>query len=309
MCVVIVKTAEQKKPSKEFLKKAWDKNSDGAGIMYNKDNKVYIEKGFMTFDKFWKRASKLEDNMSIVYHFRIATHGARDKKGTHPFPITKNDTFLQQQFVKTNVGVAHNGIISLTSNYPKEKNKYNLSDTQLFIRDYLTTLTQLPNWYNSEIVDNIIASLIGNSNKIAMLYKNGAIKLYGNFVDVQGYKCSNNYFSYTPVTNYGFNYSSIYDSYDRYDYTDLKFPILIDKKKYKDTVFIEDKEKEVWYDIDQFDSVKITAYNTVMINNNYSRSVNLVDYTGNKLYYTDFDNGLVTTNEELLKEIEEEEKL
>ena len=40
----------------------------------------YIKKGFMTFDTFWEALTKADeryhlDNLGVLLHFRIATHG------------------------------------------------------------------------------------------------------------------------------------------------------------------------------------------------------------------------------------------
>ena len=206
MCVIITKTKEQKKPSRDFLLNAWNNNPDGAGFMYVKNHKVYIEKGFMNFEKFYKRVKKLPENTAIVYHFRIATHGARGVKGTHPFPITNKDTLLQQQSVVTNIGVAHNGIISLTSNYTVENNKFNLSDTQLYIRDYLYELAKIPNWYHKKPILNLIDRSIGS--KMTILTADNEVINIGNFITVDGYKCSNDYFKprVYNYNDYGYDY-------------------------------------------------------------------------------------------------------
>ena len=49
MCVIVTKEINQKMPSKETLKQCFLANPDGCGFMYNYENEVYIEKGFMTF--------------------------------------------------------------------------------------------------------------------------------------------------------------------------------------------------------------------------------------------------------------------
>ena len=208
MCVIITKEINQKKPSREFLQNAWNTNPDGAGYMIANGNNVTISKGYMSFKRFWKAVKDLPENKAIVYHFRIATHGARNKKGTHPFPITNNDKMLQKQFVKTDIGVAHNGIIHLCGNYTKDKNPHDLSDTQLFIRDYLVHIKTIDNWYKNDKVQKIISELI--KSKMTVLDSKGHISYIGDFVTVDGYKCSNNYFrpkayatTYTNKYGYG----------------------------------------------------------------------------------------------------------
>ena len=44
-------------------------------------------------------------------HFRIGTAGANSKENTHPYPISDDKRDLHKTYVKTNLGVVHNGII------------------------------------------------------------------------------------------------------------------------------------------------------------------------------------------------------
>ena len=52
MCIIAAKPAGVAMPSAEKIENMWNRNSDGAGIMYAVDNKVHIEKGFMTYASF-----------------------------------------------------------------------------------------------------------------------------------------------------------------------------------------------------------------------------------------------------------------
>ena len=288
MCVIIVKEKNQKKPSKEFLRKAWNKNPDGAGFMYNKDNKVIISKGYMTFDKFYKAVKNLSDDKTIVYHFRIATHGATNAKGTHPFPISKRDEVLQKPQIKTNIGIAHNGIISMCGNYPKENNKYNLSDTQLFIRDYLTVINKYDNWYRNKQIMTLIDKAI--NSKMTVLIPSGEVFYIGKFENVEGYKCSNNYFNYTYSNNYysrsGENLSPY--GFRNYNYN-YKAPIKIDIKLYKDTLKVVDKVNNTEIDLDLYNEIKITSSNCLILDGKYNFNKKLVDNKGQTWYYEDFD--------------------
>ena len=289
MCVIITKTAEQKKPSKEFLQNAWKTNPDGAGFMIADGKNVFISKGFMKFDKFWKVVNRLPENAPIVYHFRIATHGARNEKGTHPFPITTNEKLLQKRIVKTDIGVAHNGIIHLCGSYSKDKNPYDLSDTQLFIKDYLTKIQAIPNWHRDETVITMIAELI--KSKMAILDKRGNLSLIGQFVDVDGYKCSNNYFKpKTYTSNYGFRSIYGYDDYD-YDYSNLSSynkkyeePIVLGEELEYD-VFIKNKSDGTYSMISDYEEVKISCYDTVFLNKEYAFNYVLVNGQDELLNY------------------------
>lgn len=261
MCVIIVKEKNQEKPKKEFLKKAWEHNPDGAGVMYVKHNTVIIKKGLMTFDEFWSVAKNLPEDTSIVYHFRIATHGARDKKGTHPFPITDKDVILQKDFIKTNVGVAHNGIIRLTSNYPKNKNVHNLSDTQLFIRDYIYKLNKLDKyWFEKSEFRDLIECALGS--KMVLLTSKNKIYYFNDFVNVDGYKCSNNYFNFKPYSYYNYNYNPT-------NYTEVPKNDNIDFFNGEELIPIKDLPFKL----------EINKYNSVRYNGIYSKDYKLFENT------------------------------
>ena len=308
MCVIITKTKEQTKPTKEFLEKAWKHNPDGAGFMYTKDKQVIISKGFMDFKSFYKAVEKLPNDAPIVYHFRIATHGARDAKGTHPFPITNKPWLLQKSRVITDMGVAHNGIISMCTKYTKEENPYDLSDTQLFIKDYMTRLTQIKDWNKSRKVLTMIGELI--RSKMVLLDKQGALIYIGDFVEVDGYKCSNNYFKpvYTNVYSNIDDYDDYYykSSYSKYN-TKYEDPIQV-PKTLENIVYVEETTKRgenLWNFITDFDSVTMSCYGTIKLNGEYSFNSKLVDYNGN---YVDFEGlkKLIKENEDIEEEVESE---
>lgn len=148
MCIICAKPANVKFPSEETIKNMWDANSDGAGLMYVKDGKVRIEKGFMTYKSFTAKLDELRKTLDlvktpVVMHFRITTHGGTCAANTHPFPVTDSIARLKQTNVTTTLGVAHNGIIPIT---PRK----GISDTMEYIATQLSPLTRaLPDWYHS----------------------------------------------------------------------------------------------------------------------------------------------------------------
>ena len=64
MCVIVNKNRGIELPRKELLENCFSNNSDGAGMMYNLNGKVYIEKGFMKFDEFYNRLMELDKKIS-----------------------------------------------------------------------------------------------------------------------------------------------------------------------------------------------------------------------------------------------------
>ena len=59
MCIIAIKPKNIDLPNKEYLENCFINNDDGAGFMYTKNNKVYIYKGYMDFDSFYKSVLQL----------------------------------------------------------------------------------------------------------------------------------------------------------------------------------------------------------------------------------------------------------
>lgn len=192
MCIIVAKEKGVKLPSKSVLKTCFDNNDDGAGIMYVQDNKVVIDKGYMNFKDFYKRIQKLKKRFNsdltdkaIVFHFRIGTSGENDKKTTHPFPISNNSEDLKKTYFKTDLGVAHNGIIS---NYVYGKD---LSDTQNFVIDFISVFKELnKKFFLNESVMKLIEKEA--NSKLCFLDNKENIYYLGDFKEEKGVKYSNN---------------------------------------------------------------------------------------------------------------------
>lgn len=251
MCIIVAKKKGVKMPSKNILETCFNNNSDGAGLMYVQNGQVIIDKGYMDFKSFYKRIQKLErrlgdlTNKSIVMHFRIGTQGANDKATTHPFPISKDIEQLKATYVKTDVGMVHNGIIS-RFNYDKT-----ISDTQLFIKDFVSVIKNLKkDFYTDNSVMQLLKGEIGSS-KLCFLDKNENLYYIGEkFVD-NGVVYSNttykSYYYKTPSYRYAYDYDYDYDYDYIYSYNKTSAPMSMYKslsveeflKKVKDFEILE----------------------------------------------------------------------
>ena len=67
MCIIIVKPKGRELPSNEIFENCWKHNYHGAGFMYHINNKVIIDKGFMTLYDFLKRMSSIKNEINIIY--------------------------------------------------------------------------------------------------------------------------------------------------------------------------------------------------------------------------------------------------
>ena len=206
MCVIAYKPLNVAFPEEATLKNCWDNNPDMAGFMYAWNDHVYIQKGYEKFEDFMKALNKIRektgDDIPFVMHFRISTQGF-DKACCQPFPLSGNMKNLKRLKVETNMGVAHNGILSLTSDGSKD-----YSDTMLFTTEYLVNIIRSYDWHKDPRTKKLIENLIDGS-RFAILDKKGHCELMGKgWVENKGCYYSNSTYSYQKPAYTGFNYSS-----------------------------------------------------------------------------------------------------
>lgn len=211
MCIIIAKDKKSRIPTEKELKNSFEYNNDGAGFMYVDNNKVVIDKGYMTWESFIKRYKTLLQkynnfkNKSLVIHCRIGTSGKNTKGNTHPYPITNNHRLLKtKKMSRLDVAIVHNGII-------RDYGTLNgLNDTQEYISKFLYPIYKSNhNFYkNKDLIDGIEKM---TSSKFAILDKSDKIYYIGDFIEENGLKFSNN----TYLDYYGYNYAS-YDYHDWY---------------------------------------------------------------------------------------------
>ena len=179
MCIIAIKNKGINMPSEEILETMFTNNSDGAGFMYAVNNTVIIEKGFMTYKAFHTALKKVEAHHDItssplVMHFRIATSGKIDGGTCHPFPISNKRKILRKQYIETDIGVAHNGIINIDT-------PDNMSDTMQYIARKLSIYQKLQsNFYVRRKWQKRIEDEI--KSKMVFLDSRGEIYTIGDFV-------------------------------------------------------------------------------------------------------------------------------
>lgn len=219
MCIIAVKPIGEELMDRKVLENCFNYNSDGAGLMYNLDGKVYIEKGYMNFKNFYGRLLELDKEIGLkdrglVMHFRISTSGGVSTQNCHPFSISNDEKVLKALNFVTDVGVCHNGIIP--SYVPKGGT---LSDTQLFIKDYLYYIKE----ENEDFLTNpslLFAIEKTVQSKLCFLDGEGNITTVGKFIEEDNYLFSNEtYLDLTDLykswnTSYYYNDSPLDDEYD-----------------------------------------------------------------------------------------------
>lgn len=226
MCIIVAKDRKAKLPKKEYLENCFNNNSDGAGLMYVDKGEVVIEKGFMTYKDFEKKYDSLckkynnFKNKCLVMHFRIGTQGENDAHTCHPFPISSKHNKLRKPYIRTDVGMVHNGIISdftSSSRYSKiHPTDKLLSDTQLFIRYCVSSFKSLNRqFYKNKQVMNYLNSIL-DGDKAVFLSNEDKLYTLGDFIEEEGILYSNDTYSYDYSWYYRYKYSHYnWDEYNK----------------------------------------------------------------------------------------------
>lgn len=204
MCIIVVKPAGQRFPAWKTLKRCFEENPDGSGIMWNdNEGKVHIKKGFMTYAEFRKALKGVKqtitDDNAVVMHFRIKTHGEVSKECCHPFPLAGKLDMLRELECVSDFGIAHNGVITnMVTNNKK-------SDTMDYIINVLYPMYKLAgeNWTSDKYVRNVIERTLGYS-RLAIIDGTGDCTMIGSFIEDDGCFYSNS--SYKEASYMGKNW-------------------------------------------------------------------------------------------------------
>lgn len=190
MCIIVVKPKGADVPSENILKECFKNNPDGAGFMYAHRGTVYGVKGLMTYESFIEAVHKVESSVpkiadkSMVFHFRIATHGTKTEGNTHPFPLKKKCSSDYRDFKLTRwtakQGFAHNGIIS-KFNLLKDIKKYDVSDTMTFGKQFLQKLSSMTNIATNIPICHLIYAIA--TSKFAFMDGKGKMCTIGGFIE------------------------------------------------------------------------------------------------------------------------------
>jgi len=196
MCVIIAKNKGVNMPERSVLERCWNSNIDGAGLSVSKADKVEIHKGFMKFADFYNALKQYGKDDAIVMHFRRTTQGGIEPGLTHPFPLdfgltkTENAKRMRTLNITTHCAISHNGDIPMTSTPRHRKDFPNDSDTEIFIRDYVTKLLERPEDLKDPVKLQILSALIGHDSKLAIHTAEG-IQVVGWFNEKEGAYFSN----------------------------------------------------------------------------------------------------------------------
>lgn len=241
MCVIAFSPKGTDIPTKQQIKKMWNKNPDGAGYAYvNKKGKVVFKKGFMSLSDLMAELEAPErfKNTNFALHFRIGTSGKNDKETCHPFPVSNNFGDLRKTEGEADSVLFHNGILSeggITSPLA--------SDTQ----DFVVAMSPLLKKFNrSKARDFFIEELI-EGNRVLVLYKNNAFKMFGKWEKDGDIWVSNLSYQYS-YSWYGSGYYGWYEyGYDPYE--DDDYGMALQAKTINDDRDKSDKAQDLWREI------------------------------------------------------------
>lgn len=187
MCIICVSPKGVRQPSLSQLHNMFQRNPHGAGYMCIRDGKVFISKGFMWEPGFLDviKNEHFTAADAVVYHFRISTQAGVNPEMTHPFPLSRHLSDMKALDVTCRCGVAHNGIIRLTS----DPSNLDYSDTALFITEYLADLIRRPSDLRNPTMLKLVGKLAGS--KLAIMDASGYIATVGDFINDRGLLFSN----------------------------------------------------------------------------------------------------------------------
>lgn len=241
MCVIAFSPKGVDIPTEKQIRDMWEHNPDGAGYAYvNKKGKVVFRKGFMKLDDLLKdlEAPERFKTTNFAIHFRIGTSGENDRATCHPFPISNNFGELRKTEGETDSVLFHNGILSeggLASPLA--------SDTQ----DFVIAMAPLLQKYNRSKTRDFFIEELTKGNRLLILYKNNAFKMFGDWQKDGDLWVSNLSYKY-DYQWYGSGYygwhNYIYDDYDDY-YLPMKKEDKPENKNKIDTI----ESRELWQEI------------------------------------------------------------
>ena len=211
MCIIVYKPKGIAYPTEETLERCFLANPDGAGYMYADGGRVHIRKGYMTFIEFSKALNatrrEIGDDAPVVLHFRISTQAGLRKDCTHPFPLSSKMDDLRKLKSSARIGVAHNGIIGLTSSYAKNATH---NDTMEFITDYMSLIVKRPDDLRDADKVKLLERLTSGS-RLAIMHANGVELIGSGWVEEQGVYYSNSSFRETRLREFA---PYAWDGYD-----------------------------------------------------------------------------------------------
>ncbi len=212
MCLISIfpkGTSKSLDKIKGFIQRGMESNRDGSGLMWkiNGHKTVNFQKGFKKPEEVYKLLEELDlkDEDEAVFHSRIGTSGLVSDTNCHPFIVTNDKSLIMKTSGRVSYPVmCHNGFFS---DYVNHKSDY--SDTFHFVYEFagvpeITALLRR----DSKLFEELFSDTHIKRTKLAFLFPERDVLMYGDFVEDDGYFHShsgyksyaqNNFFS--PTNN------------------------------------------------------------------------------------------------------------
>jgi hypothetical protein len=225
MCIAILNCKKGGRLPKKQIQNSWDNNDMGAGLLWNKDNKLNVFKTY-EYEEYIEKYNELRDDKSIghiVLHFRIATSGYKGEHNLHPF--LTND----------NLGFVHNGVIKGLGN-KTFSDTYEFNDMlKKFSHNFLTC--EMSKFFISEYIGYSKLIFLDNKDKYTIINEELGKWSSGNWYSNDSYKEYNDYSYHGNVkvakgANNSVDFSAKWDDMDVWDSPTPKTYTYDDKELY-----------------------------------------------------------------------------
>lgn len=169
-------------------------NSDGIGMSFRKkdDDRIYYNKGFRTFDKFYEiyKTHGLTIDDDVIIHCRRKSNGLISVEACHPFILTPNNEDIDSAGPNMTkcATLFHNGYLyNFDKLDPEHSDTYNFARHFMRNKDILSMLKTKP-----EVFKQLFGDLIKEDRFAIMLpVLNSSTITLGNFFTENGYSFSN----------------------------------------------------------------------------------------------------------------------
>lgn len=186
MCIIAYIPAGTTLPEK-LIKTMFNNNPDGAGLAWRAsiNSPANFSKGLMGVREVVNAFNEIPVNYERALHFRIATSGKVSPACCHPFPLSNSlSNSLGKLHGNADGAVFHNGIIHFCT--PREGMKSNISDTMIFVKDYLS---KLKNQLKFKHIQTLIEE--ATNSKFLIFNKGERVLMLGKWIEDGGIYYSN----------------------------------------------------------------------------------------------------------------------
>lgn len=172
MCLIIA-SLKGTEINKDHLERGYVGNPHGSGLMYSKDNKLFVKKGFFNFDEFYNYYKINCIGVPHVIHHRWKTSGEQNEENCHPFIIRTDKDNPDNPLL----AFVHNGSISEFDTIPGKSDTFNFNESFLKVLD---NQSNNPNWWKNKDLKLLISGALKSTNRVVMMDNAGFIEIYNS---------------------------------------------------------------------------------------------------------------------------------